>query len=322
MALPFGPYEGQDLTEYEAGNKFLPRQFYSLGFPNTPPPSIADASTGITNTQAAYPYKWPLQGGGGGGGGNPFGPDAITKDFDVRSWQELEGPNQHGKMGWVDDTVTGYQTPSGWKTAKDKNIFHAGLFTGDPKQGDIEETEIDWSKFPSPVGIITKGIRRWKEKRDVRRAEEQQAVADQMRQERAASASHAAAQGRYDASVASGREAGGWYGGADYSGGKSGAVAQAGPGRDPDDRMAQGGRIGLYAGGDPEEPAEDTHEIMRGENIPFSELEEGEGDILSMLVAKYIEAGFPPDQAEEMAMQELQQMSAEPGQGEGIARLV
>ena len=62
MALPIGPYEGQDLTDYEAGNKFLPRQFYSLGFPNTPPPS--NASTGITNTQAAAPYKWPpLMGG-------------------------------------------------------------------------------------------------------------------------------------------------------------------------------------------------------------------------------------------------------------------
>ena len=87
--------------------------------------------------------------------------------------------------------------------------------------------------------------------------------------------------------------------------------------------QAEGGRIGYaYGTSDPEEPAEDIHEIMRGENIPYGEQVEGEGDILSMLVAKYIEAGFPPDQAEEMAMQELQQMSADSGQGEGIAGLV
>jgi hypothetical protein len=88
-------------------------------------------------------------------------------------------------------------------------------------------------------------------------------------------------------------------------------------------KYKHGGRIGYaYGTTDPEEPAEDIHEIMRGENIPFGEQVEGEGDILSMLIAKYIEAGFPPDQAEEMAMQELQQMSADPGQGEGLAGLV
>ena len=67
MAVPFGPYQGQDLTEYQAGNRFLPRQFYSL---NTAP-STALASTvgntgGVTGTEAAYPYIWPTQGEGGG----------------------------------------------------------------------------------------------------------------------------------------------------------------------------------------------------------------------------------------------------------------
>ena len=62
-------------------------------------------------------------------------------------------------------------------------------------------------------------------------------IAEQMRIEREKSAAQAAAQTRYEASKASGREGGGWYGGADYSGGKSGDVAQAGPGRDPEDRM-------------------------------------------------------------------------------------
>ena len=43
---------------------------------------------------------------------------------------------------------------------------------------------------------------------------------------------------------------------------------------------------------------------------------------LENLYAKYIEAGFPPEQAQAMAMQELQQMLAESGQDQGIASLV
>ena len=34
---------------------------------------------------------------------------------------------------------------------------------------------------------------------------------------------------------------------------------------------AEGGRVGLYAGGDPEEPAENIFEFMRDQNIPMSE---------------------------------------------------
>ena len=86
--------------------------------------------------------------------------------------------------------------------------------------------------------------------------------------------------------------------------------------------MAQGGRIGYRNG---EFVDEDIN--IEGPGYDFNEnIEmtsgEGEGDILEQLVAKYIEAGFPPDQAEEMAMQELQQIVAQSGQGEGIASLV
>ena len=66
---------------------------------------------------------------------------------------------------------------------------------------------------------------------------------------------------------------------------------------------------------------ENILEIMKGQGIPFGEQVEGEGDILSILVAKYIEAGFPPDQAQDMAMQELQAM-APSSQDQGIASLV
>jgi len=64
--------------------------------------------------------------------------------------------------------------------------------------------------------------------------------------DRKKSAAHAAAQVRYDESKASGRTGGHWYGGSDYEGGASGDVTQAGPGRDPDDRMARGGLATMF----------------------------------------------------------------------------
>jgi hypothetical protein len=88
--------------------------------------------------------------------------------------------------------------------------------------------------------------------------------------------------------------------------------------------MATGGRAGYANRGFVDEdinvegPGFDVNE-----NIEMAS-RGGEEDILEQLIAKYIEAGFPPDQAQAMAMQELQQMVAESGQGqgEGIASLV
>jgi hypothetical protein len=90
----------------------------------------------------------------------------------------------------------------------------------------------------------------------------------------------------------------------------------------PHSRRAEGGRIG-YANG--EFVDEDIN--VEGPGFDFNENIEmtsggGEEDILEQLVAKYIEAGFPPEQAQAMAMQELQQIVAQSGQGEGIASLV
>jgi len=86
-------------------------------------------------------------------------------------------------------------------------------------------------------------------------------------------------------------------------------------------RLAEGGRIGYRNG---ELVDEDIN--VQGPGFDFNENIEtasgGEEDILEQLVAKYIEAGFPPEQAQAMAMQELQQMVAQSGQGEGIASLV
>jgi hypothetical protein len=176
MAARFYSQADQDI--YASGNKFIPQEQYRLG-PYTPPAIMGqNTNTGIAGTQAAYPYKWPYP-EGGGGGDNYFGPNAITKDFDVRQWARTGDPVHDfdpGEHGWVDNTVTGYQTPSGWKTAKNKNIFHGGWGKTDENRniGDIEETEMDFSKLRnlSPVNFITTKLRNWKEKRDVRRAEE------------------------------------------------------------------------------------------------------------------------------------------------------
>ena len=104
------------------------------------------------------------------------------------------------------------------------------------------------------------------------------------------------------------------------TGGQQGQVAGPGFGRGA--YWAKGGRVGLYGGGDPDEPTEDIFEFIKDQNIPIGEQVEGEGDILGQLVAKYIEAGFPPDQAEEMAMQEFQQMAMGAEQDQGLASLV
>jgi len=79
-------------------------------------------------------------GGGNGGGSNAYGLDLNrTKTFNKNVWTEKGGPgNMYG--GWKKQDVTGYYTPSGWKTAKGKNIEHGGLFKTDlnRKTGDIE----------------------------------------------------------------------------------------------------------------------------------------------------------------------------------------
>jgi len=131
-----------------------------------------NTNAGIAGTQAAYPYKWP-PGGGDGGGSNAYGLDLNrTKTFNKNVWTDT-GPRT---SGWTKQNITGYYTPSGWKTKEGKNIEHGGMFKTDVNRnyGDIEETEMDFSKLRnlSPVNFITTKLRNWKKNRDVRRAEE------------------------------------------------------------------------------------------------------------------------------------------------------
>ena len=163
MALPTGPYQGQDLTQYQAGNKFLPRQFYSLDFPNTPPPSVVNTPTGITNTQAAGSYMgypsyeaWLLaQGGGCGNGGGRD--DNITNTYNVN--QNL------GSTNITDYEAEAYDVGPTWagSWARAKDLY---------------------SKLPTPGNLIMRGIRHWKTRRAEKKAQEQAdaAAANQVQQ--------------------------------------------------------------------------------------------------------------------------------------------
>ena len=52
--------------------------------------------------------------------------------------------------GWDMTEIEGFYDPTqgNWKTWEGKNIEHGGYFTGEPKEGDIEGTPIDWSSIP------------------------------------------------------------------------------------------------------------------------------------------------------------------------------
>ena len=300
MAIPFYNQIDQDI--YTGGEHFIPQQDYRLNYtPSTALANTVGGTGGVTGTQAAIPYIWPPQGGGGGGGDNYFGPNATTKMFSKNVYDADTGT-------WNMQDIKGYWTPSGYKTKDEKNIEHAGWLTGDPKEGDIEATEMDFSSFPSPINFITTKLRNWKKNREIKKAEE---IAQQKVEREQTIKDYSNWQSP------SGRDHAGTAGiGSPES--KQGA-APGQPGASKDWR-AQGGRVGLYAGGDPEEPAENLFEFMRDQNIPLSEQVEGEEGILQQLIAKYIEEGFPPDQAEEMAMLEFQEMAM--GSEQGIASLV
>lgn len=84
---------------------------------------------------------------------------------------------------------------------------------------------------------------------------------------------------------------------------------------------AQGGRIGLYAGGDPEEPAENIFEIMQDQGVPFSE--QVEGDPFDIRIQELMGKGLSYEDAYEIAEQEFQHLFSEGlEQDQGIASLV
>jgi hypothetical protein len=72
MAVPTGPYQGQDLINFNLGNKFLPRDYYSLNSYKAPLPT---SETQTVNQGFGIPYTNAFTGGGPdiNTGGNAFG---------------------------------------------------------------------------------------------------------------------------------------------------------------------------------------------------------------------------------------------------------
>jgi hypothetical protein len=280
MAVSFYNQGDQDI--YAGGEHFIPQERFRLGY--MAPPSIANAQTtsGITNTQAASPYIWPPQGGGGGiGGGGPgssnkFGLDMDTlKTISSGRYVEKGGPGNMYGGNYVKDDRDIAQTEGGiWKDVDTgQNVYHgniqefpsiikkgfelAGLKqTGDPYAGTWYGS--DWSEEDEDAGLYSKTlgpknfIQRWKIKRDFKRAE-----AERVAQEKAQAkldADYAAARPALQAQSAANRAAntGGWQ-----SGMAKDEAFMTGPaeGEQLSDTMgsfAQGGRIGLYAGINPD----------------------------------------------------------------------
>jgi len=137
-----------------------------------------------------------------------------------------------------------------------------------------------YSQLPTPTNLLFKGIRRWKENREIKRAEQaaiEQAKIDKVSQQSQANAIAAGGgepQSGITASTTAAQAAG--------MGGGSQQATSAGStnsGRtDSGWGWAQGGRIG-YRYGDPvipEDETEDVFELMRDQNIPISEQVEDE----------------------------------------------
>jgi len=299
MALPIGPYQGQDLTNYEAGNKFLPREFYSLGFPNTPPPSIANTPTGITNTQAAGSYMgypsyeaWLLAQGGGGGGGGNGDPNPVAK-YD---------PNQN--LGPTN--ITDYEADA--------------YGVGSTFQGSLAQLKDLYSKLPTPGNLIMKGIRHWK----TRRAEKK-AAADKIAASKAAVKASGADVGHYDpgaggaSHLTRGRDQGGL--GLTQSQAQSVSQANKDAGYSSFSGLAEGGRIGYRKGEfvdadvNIEGPDYDVNEQMAGFIDPQDALNDMSMDIF----------GKPLNLLNEDEYQILIDMANDQAMGEqdrGIASLV
>ena len=120
-------YEGEDLTNYQAGYEYLPQKQYSLDY------TLPTSTTEEPVTQNfGIPYTGAFTGSGGGGGGASAGSSLsdihgydphTSKTFTKDVWSQITP----GVFGWKPTQVTGYMSPSGWKTAKGKNISHLGL---------------------------------------------------------------------------------------------------------------------------------------------------------------------------------------------------
>ena len=347
MPIPFYNQADQDI--YASGEHFIPQERFRQNY--TPSTALASTigNTGITNTQAASPYKWPPQGGGGGGGGvssNKFGLNMDTlKTIDQGKWQEAGGPaNMYPGMNIKTSRDIAQAEGGIWKDVNTgQNVYHGGFnveaplatllnkFTGKPTIGDPNKgtwTGSEWEEDFDPT-VATKKlnmIQRWKAKKEFKAAQEQ-AVQDA--RERAAT-QHTYAGG--DPSLNQGE------GGA-YSGrGDKGATSANFSGDFATDAesydLAKGGRIG-YQGGElveDEYMAEATPGGMMEENIEEVQGEPSREQLeaialeifqlpLEELNEEQLEVVYQAAMEQEPSEEEVQ-FAAQEGPGEGIASLV
>ena len=151
-------YNQGDQDIYEGGQFYIPQEQYRLGkFNNTVAPMPMDNTQQVTQ-EFGIPYTGAFTnagGGGGGGLGGRFGNLDLgnTKTFQKRVYNPT-GP----ATGWKMQDITGYYDPTSntYKTLEGKNIEHGGLFTGDPKQGDIEGEDF---KFPGITGVVAQWLK-------------------------------------------------------------------------------------------------------------------------------------------------------------------
>ena len=307
MAIPFYNQVDQDI--YQGGEHYIPQQQYRLNYtPSTALASTVGGTGGVTGAQAANPYLYPQGGGGGGGGANAYGLDlSNTKTFN-KNVRNADGT-------WSMQEIEGFWTPSGYKTSKGKNIEHAGLHWREPKEGDIEATEMDFSSFPSPLNFIRTKLRKWKENREIKKQEK--TTGDETTDDTIVGGTVNTGDGRTTDTSGWGRADQGYT----TRGGFTGEKDPTSGGVRGHHGAAQGGRIGYRDG---EFVDEDINVEGPGfdvnENLMASD--DTNTRILENLFDKYIELGFSPDQAEKMAMDEFQQMSMGPAQDQGIASLV
>ena len=316
MALPFGPYQGQDLTNWQAGNKFLPREFYSLN--TTPSTTLANTignTGGITGTQAAGSYMgypsyeaWLLAQGGQGnqGGGGGGGPDIIEEDrFSM-------GMSPGAMSGGLDQAkLPGF---GNWAKRTFGPLAHA------------------YSQLPTPTNLAIrgwKGIQRWRQNKKV----EEEARLQQEIEDHNIKAAQDAQQAQQVQQVQQVQQNIQTYGNRDRpdtgmnrpGGGKGQSPTGGNVAGTP---FAQGGRIGYALGRGPvldENVDENIFEFMQDQGIPHDEM--AETDPFRIRIQELIGKGLSWEDAYDIAAQEFQdEFAAGPeesfSEDQGIASLV
>ena len=302
MALPFGPYQGQDLTNWQAGNKFLPREFYSLN--TTPSTTLANTignTGGITGTQAAGSYMgypsyeaWLLAQGGQGnqGGGGGGGPDIIEEDrFSM-------GMSPGAMSGGLDQAkLPGF---GNWAKRTFGPLAHA------------------YSQIPTPTNLLMrgwKGVQRWRQNKKV---EEEARLQQEIKDHNIAAAAAAQQATKTASGVGPTTGQGGAIDRGDVRdiGGGFHEYKDSGTAAGYEGSFKKGGRIGYRNG-------EVVEEDINIQGPGFDVNEQVEGDPFQMRIQELMGKGLSYEDAYDIAAHEFQDLFTEGSeQDQGLASLV